>query len=225
MTTATAMPPYIVVPGATTTRRGSRSTTTQPVSTRKVPFATPAPETASRETGRKIGQYNTDDVNINEIENPSNKLQYANVKFNCLSDDISKDNTGESDDNININNDNTAPSCGCPLNDDLSLLLTETELSTEEGVPDLPPNCGCHDTAVGSCPDNISTTINLIKCVVESGVPNRDGVRCPVGSLNTAAWEERLQDYHDKEDVLAGTLSDTDEEHDAAPRSEEEQKY
>ena len=71
--------------------------------------------------------------------------------------------------------------CACPNNDDLLLLLTTEENISDGPVGDLPPPC--HHLPVGSCPDNISATLDLIKCVVELGVPNRDGERCPVGVL------------------------------------------
>ena len=69
---------------------------------------------------------------------------------------------------------------------------------------DLPVPCSCHNLPLGNCPSNISNTINLIKQVTSSGVPNRDNVQHQVGPLNIPAWEERLQEYWDKEDVLAG---------------------
>jgi len=91
--------------------------------------------------------------------------------------------------------------------DELLLLLAEDEYLVthhEDKDADLPPLCSCHNQAVGSCPDNISATINLVKAVVNSGTANRDGVQCPVGNLNVPVWEEKLRSYNDKEDVLAG---------------------
>ena len=60
------------------------------------------------------------------------------------------------------------------------------------------------DVPVGSCPVNISNTIKLIQTVTKSGVPNRNGVQCPVGKLNIPACKHRLEGYSDKEDIIAG---------------------
>ena len=88
---------------------------------------------------------------------------------------------------------------------DLLFLLAQQEGDTDETEEtNSPPPCVCHNMFLGNCPTNISLTIDLVKKVASSGLPNRDGVQCPVGNLNIPEWEQVLGHYCDKEDVIAG---------------------
>ena len=64
--------------------------------------------------------------------------------------------------------------------------------------------CDCHGLLFGNCPTHINNVLETAKAVVESGMPNKDCVKKPVGFLNTPAWKEKLAGYSDKDDVLNG---------------------
>ena len=85
---------FIVVLGASTTARASRSTTTQLVLTRRIPFVTPAPGMANRETGERVGHKNSDN---NDRENIINNVTVGSD--NSTDKVVNDDNTLTSDNN------------------------------------------------------------------------------------------------------------------------------
>lgn len=66
------------------------------------------------------------------------------------------------------------------------------------------PPCVCHSLLLGSCPTRINNVLQITKEIVDSGMPNRDCIKNPVGFLNTEVWKDKLDRYDDKEDVLNG---------------------
>ena len=88
---------------------------------------------------------------------------------------------------------------------DLLFLLAQQEGDTDETEETYStPPCACHNMFLGNCPTNISLILDLVKKVTSSGLPNRDGVQCPVGNLNIPEWKQVLGHYCDSEDVIAG---------------------
>ena len=82
-------------------------------------------------------------------------------------------------------------------------LVTDNTIDIPEKNQPKPP-CHCHGLMLGNCPKHIKNVVETARNVVASGVANRDGVRKPVGFLNTEAWKDKLAGYDDLDDVLSG---------------------
>ena len=52
------------------------------------------------------------------------------------------------------------------------------------------PPCVCHGLLLGSCPTRITNVLQITKEIVNSGMPNRDCIKNPVGYLKTEVWKE-----------------------------------
>ena len=151
----------------------------------------------------RVAGDNNDDQSDDKTDTDSSSSQ-NNVIFSNTSQNLatgSDKDLGDKPATTDISSDDNGEDT------DWDLLLNDINAIVEDCDSedlDLPVPCSCHNLPLGNCPSNISNTINLIKQVTSSGVPNRDNVQHQVGPLNIPAWEERLQEYWDKEDVLAG---------------------
>ena len=90
--------------------------------------------------------------------------------------------------------------------DVLEELLAEVDPRTEvlpEPAP-VPPPCSCHGKPRWSCPTFISHHVELVARVVESGVPNMDGLRLELTDrcVDPAPWEKLLVGYFDQETLV-----------------------
>ena len=55
------------------------------------------------------------------------------------------------------------------------------------------PPCVFHNFLLGSCPTRINNVLQITKEIVDSGMPNRDCIKNPVGFLNTEVRKDKLE--------------------------------
>ena len=141
----------------------------------------------------KVNNKPTENIVTNNVSTENSKIEIEGLKDDSTSTATPGINiTRETSENIEKSDD------------EILQFLVNMDRDDGEINEESPPLCLCHNMFLGSCPDNITATINLIKDVTRSGQANRDGVKCPVGTLNIPAWKDKLEHYHDKDDVVAG---------------------
>ena len=188
------------MPGVSSTTRACRSTATPPALRSPIPLGGPTLNEASREgedhndlVASKVNNKPTENIVTNNVSTENSKSEIEGQKDDSTSTATPGINiTRETSENIEKSDD------------EILQFLANMDRDDGEINEESPPLCLCHNMFLGNCPDNITATINLIKDVTRSGQANRDGVKCPVGTLNIPAWKDKLEHYHDKDDVVAG---------------------
>ena len=82
--------------------------------------------------------------------------------------------------------------------------VIDPELLHDDSVALSPTPCLCCSMPLGSCPNHIAATVELVFQLSQSGLPNRDGLKIPLTSsgLNLEAWQKVTAGYFDREDIL-----------------------